>query len=267
MGILNVTPDSFSDGGQFSGPLEAVAHGLRLEAEGARILDIGGESTRPGAAEVDAGEEANRVLPVLEKLSKLKRTETLLSIDTFKPSVARLALEAGADILNDVTGFRDPAMLELAATTPSQPGIVLMHMQGSPRTMQREPRYEDVVDEVRAFFDRRLEACLAAGIAEERICFDPGIGFGKTLEHNLSLLRHFERLRPGNHPLLVGVSRKSFIGKILSSNDIGDRLWPTVALTSLLRESGAEIFRVHDVKPNSEALRMTEAILFGAGKG
>ncbi|MEM9479937.1 MAG: dihydropteroate synthase [Verrucomicrobiota bacterium] len=263
MGIVNVTPDSFSDGGQFAGPGEAVGHALRLDAEGADILDIGGESTRPGADEVAGTEEERRVIPVLEELAAKRSPETLLSIDTLKPSVAESALNAGADILNDVSGFRDPSMLELAATAPSRPAIVLMHMQGTPRTMQSEPRYENVVDDVRAFFEERLETCVAAGIAEERICFDPGIGFGKTLEHNLELLRNLNRLRPGNRPLLVGVSRKSFIGKILSTDGIQDRDWPTVALTSHLRESGAEIFRVHDVKPNFEALRMTEAILFG----
>jgi dihydropteroate synthase len=259
MGILNVTPDSFSDGGRHHRPRAALARARAMIAEGAGIIDIGGESTRPGAAPVAADDEAARVLPVIEALRA--EWDGPISIDTMKAEVARAALEAGADIVNDVTGLRDPAMVALAAETAC--GVVVMHMRGEPRTMQTDPRYDDVVAEVRAFFDSRLAALTAAGIDSEAIVFDPGIGFGKTLEHNLALLRGLGALQFGDRPLLIGLSRKSFIGRLLDSPDPAARDWPTVALTAWTRESGARIHRVHDVRPNADALRMVEAIRTG----
>ncbi len=257
MGIVNVTPDSFSDGGQFADLDTAVAHGLRLAAEGADILDIGGESTRPGAAPVGEAEELRRVIPVICGL--WEKTKALVSIDTMKPAVARGAVAAGADIINDVTGFRDERMIAAAAACDA--GLVVMHMQGEPQTMQHKPRYDDVVREVREFFERQIARLAAAGIDERRIVLDPGFGFGKTLDHNLALMRSLPELRVRGRPLLVGVSRKSMIGKAIGSERMADRDWPTVALTSFAREHGAAIVRVHDVKPNAGALRMTEAIL------
>lgn len=259
MGILNVTPDSFSDGGRHHRPRAALARARAMIAEGAGIIDVGGESTRPGAAPVAADEEAARVLPVIEALRA--EWDGPISIDTMKAEVARAALEAGADIVNDVTGLRDPAMVALAAETAC--GVVVMHMRGEPRTMQADPRYDDVVAEVRAFFDSRLAALTAAGIDPEAIVFDPGIGFGKTLEHNLALLRGLCALQTAGRPLVIGLSRKSFIGRLLDSPDPAARDWPTAALTAWTRESGARIHRVHDVRPNADALRMVEAIRTG----
>ena len=260
MGILNVTPDSFSDGGRHAGPAAALEHARRMIAEGAEIIDIGGESTRPGAAEVSVEEEIARTRPVVAALRA--EWDGLLSVDTMKAEVAAAALEAGADLVNDVSGLTaDPAMAGVCAATGC--GVVVMHMQGDPRTMQLSPRYEDVVAEVRGFFEERLAALVAAGIDPEAICFDPGIGFGKSVEHNLALLRALPELGVGGRPLLLGVSRKSFIGKVLGSPDLDDRAWPTVAITARTREAGVMIHRVHDVKPNVEAVRMVEAILFG----
>ena len=259
MGILNTTPDSFSDGGQFSELERAVAHGLEMEAEGAAIIDVGGESTRPGAAEVSADEELARVIPVIERLASELKSDTLISIDTSKAGVAAAAVAAGAAVINDVTGLAgDASMIEVAGDCDA--GIVIMHMQGTPRTMQAAPVYEDVVREVRDFFEESLGACEAAGIDPERVCFDPGIGFGKMLEHNLELLRNLGDLRVGGRPLLVGVSRKSFIGKLVADDTPEARAWGTVALTARARESGAEIHRVHEVRANVEAMRMAEAI-------
>lgn len=258
MGIVNVTPDSFSDGGRYLDHGRAVEHALQLAAEGAEILDIGGESTRPGAAPVEEAEELKRVLPVIRALRP--QTQALISIDTMKANVARAALEAGADIVNDVTGLRgDPDMPAVAAA--SQAGVVVMHMTGTPRTMQQQPAYEDVVAEVTAFFQERLRTLEDHGIAPERIVLDPGFGFGKTLEHNLRLLHALPAMTSLGRPLLVGVSRKSMIGQLLGDPDPSARDWPTVALTSYLRELGARVFRVHDVMANVHALRMTEAIL------
>jgi dihydropteroate synthase len=258
MGILNVTPDSFSDGGRHAGPTAALDHARRMIAEGAEIIDIGGESTRPGAAEVSADEEIARTRPVVAALRA--EWDGLLSIDTMKAEVAAAALEAGADLVNDVSGLTaDPAMAGVCAAGGC--GVVVMHMQGDPRTMQLSPRYDDVVAEVRGFFEERLAALVAAGIDPEAICFDPGIGFGKSVEHNLALLRALPELAVGGRPLLLGVSRKSFIGKVLGSLDLADRAWPTVAITARAREAGVMIHRVHDVKPNVEAVRMVEAIL------
>lgn len=260
MGILNVTPDSFSDGGRHGGPEGALEHARRMIAEGAGIIDVGGESTRPGAQEVPVAEEIARTLPVVAALRS--EWDGLVSIDTMKAPVAAAALEAGADIVNDVSGLTaDAAMAGVCAESGC--GVVVMHMQGDPRTMQLSPRYDDVVAEVRGYFEERLAALVAAGIDPEAICFDPGIGFGKSVEHNLALLRGLPELSVGGRPLLLGVSRKSFIGKVLGSTDLNDRAWPTVAITARTREAGVMIHRVHEVKPNVEALRMVEAILNG----
>ncbi len=261
MGIVNTTPDSFSDGGRYAAGDAAVARALQMESEGAGIIDFGGESTRPGAPAVDAEEERRRVLPALERFAALRAPGTLLSIDTSKPAVAAAALAAGADIVNDVTGMTNPAMREVAAEAGC--AVVVMHMRGDPRTMQQAPEYGDVVAEVREFFAGQIAACRAAGIGPERIALDPGIGFGKSLDHNLALLRGLPELRVAGRPLLVGVSRKSFIGKLLGTDELAARDAPTVALTSYCRERGAEIVRVHEARANVEAMRMTEAILSG----
>jgi len=258
MGIVNVTPDSFSDGGRFLDLEAAVEHALQLAAEGADLLDVGGESTRPGADPVSAEEEMRRILPVLERLRD--QTDVLLSADTSKAAVAEAALEAGADVINDVTGFRDPAMIAIAAA--SEAGLVVMHMQGDPGTMQQAPRYDgDVVAEVSAFLGGRLAALQEAGIDPERVVVDPGFGFGKTLVHNRELVLRLPEFRRLGRPLLVGVSRKSMISMLLDDPGIEVRDSPTTALTSALREQGASLFRVHEVRPSVEALRMTEAIL------
>lgn len=260
MGILNVTPDSFSDGGRHAALDSALAQVRRMIAEGAAIIDVGGESTRPGALAVPVGEEIDRVRPVIAAL----RAEWggWISVDTMKAEVAAAALAAGADVVNDVSGLlADSAMAGLCASRGC--GVVVMHMQGDPRTMQLAPRYDDVVVDIRAFFAERLANLVAAGIEPEALCFDPGIGFGKTLEHNLALLRGLADLAPDGRPLLLGVSRKSFIARMLGSDAMEDRLWPTVALTARAREAGVMLHRVHDVRPNLEALRMTEAILHG----
>jgi dihydropteroate synthase len=258
MGVLNVTADSFSDGGRFLAPDDAVRHALAMVAGGADIIDVGGESTRPGAEPVSAEIEMARVIPVIERLSA--QTDRAISIDTSKASVAAAAIKAGASIINDVTAMRaDGAMAIVAERTGA--GVILMHMQGTPRDMQANPHYGDVVAEVGDFFRQSFERALRCGINPMRIAFDPGIGFGKTVEHNLLLLKNLAALRIENRPLVLGVSRKSFIGKILEAPSHADRLWPTVALTSYAREQDANILRVHDVRPNAEALRMTEAIL------
>ena len=264
MGILNVTADSFSDGGQWLDAGRAVEHARAMAEEGAEIIDVGGESTRPGAEPVSEAEEMRRVLPVIERLSLLNArlaSRIIISIDTMKPAVARAAIECGAAIVNDVTGLRDPAMREVVRTTGV--GAIAMHMQGEPRTMQRAPRYDDVCGEIREFFRQTFAACLRSGIDPMRLAFDPGIGFGKTVEHNLALLRNLDSMRAGGRPLVLGVSRKSFLGKVLGSDATGDREWPTVALTSHGAARGANVFRVHEVRANVEALRMTEAILHG----
>jgi len=258
MGIVNVTPDSFSDGGRFRDAGRAVEHALALVAEGAEILDIGGESTRPGAEPVVEAEELRRVLPVIRGVRS--QTKVLISIDTMKAAVARAALDAGADILNDVSGLRgDAAMQRLMAD--SDAGIVVMHMLGEPRTMQEDPHYDDVVKEVHHWFAQRLAILQDAGISPERVVLDPGFGFGKTLEHNVALLRSLPELTVNDRPLMVGVSRKSMIAKLLGSASMEDRFWPTVALTAHVRDRGVGIVRVHDVKANVEAMRMMEAIL------
>lgn len=261
MGIVNTTPDSFSDGGRFASIDSALIHARRLISEGAAIIDIGGESTRPGADEVDESEEIRRVLPILEALAA-ECPGTALSIDTCKAAVARAAVAAGASIINDVTGFREAEMIAVAAETGA--GLVVMHMQGTPRTMQHDPVYTDLRGEITGFFADRFAALTAAGVQPEAIIFDPGIGFGKKLEHNLAILRELDQFTVEGRPILLGVSRKSFIGKILGSDDLDDRHWPTVAITSHAREQGIALHRVHEVKANVEALRMTEAMLRSA---
>lgn len=263
MGIVNVTPDSFSDGGRYLDTGRAVEHALSMVEEGADILDIGGESTRPGADPVDEAEELKRVLPVIRAVRST--TRTLISIDTMKASVARAALDAGASIINDVTGLRaDPAMIRLAAD--SQAGLVVMHMIGTPRTMQQQAEYEDVVADVKRYFEERHRVLSDQGIDPARIVWDPGFGFAKTLEHNLALMNALPDLAVHGRPVLVGVSRKTMISRLLESDDVADRDWPTVALTSQARELGARIVRVHQVQPNVHAMRMTEAILGGFEK-
>jgi dihydropteroate synthase len=256
MGVLNVTPDSFSDGGKFLDVDAAVARGIEMAKEGADIIDVGGESTRPGAEPVSTDEELRRVVPVIKKLRG--KVDAFISIDTSKAAVARAALDAGVSIINDVTGGRgDPEMLPLVAKTKA--AFVLMHMQGTPQTMQLAPRYDDVVSEVADFFLQQYGRVLECGIDPMGVAFDPGIGFGKTLAHNLELLRNLDRLRVHECPLVVGVSRKSFLGKLIGSAEISDRDGPTIALTALLRTRGADVLRVHDVKENVAALRVAEA--------
>jgi dihydropteroate synthase len=258
MGVLNVTPDSFSDGGDFFDVAEAVARGVQMAADGAQIVDLGGESTRPGAEPVSTEEELRRVVPVIEQLHD--KIDVVISVDTSKAEVAEAALAAGATIVNDVTGGRgDERMLPLIAKRNA--ALIIMHMQGNPRTMQTKPHYVDVVSEVADFFRQQYERALQCGIDPMAMAFDPGIGFGKTLPHNLELLANLRRLRIHDRPLVIGVSRKSFLGKLTNSSDVADRLAPTTALTALLRERGANVFRVHDVKENSAALRVAEAIL------
>jgi len=258
MGVLNVTPDSFSDGGKFFAAEKAVEHGLKMAVDGAHIIDVGGESTRPGAEAIAAEEELRRVIPVIEKLRA--KIDIFISIDTSKAAVARAAIEAGASIVNDVTGGRgDTEMMPLVAK--SQAAFIIMHMQGNPKTMQIEPRYDDVVSEVADFFRQQYARALECNVDPMAIAFDPGIGFGKTLEHNLELIDNLGALRVDERPLVVGVSRKSFLAKLIGSSNMSDRLAPVVALTPLLRARGADVFRVHDVKENANALRVTEAIL------
>jgi dihydropteroate synthase len=255
MGVVNVTPDSFSDGGKYLDPEAAVAHGLELVGQGADILDVGGESTRPGAEEVSVGEELERVLPVVEGLAGT----AVVSIDTSKAEVARLALDAGASIVNDVTALRhDSEVGSLCAERGAR--LVLMHMQGDPRTMQEDPRYGDVVEDVKAFLAERMEVALAAGVAEEGIWLDPGIGFGKDLGHNLELLRRLGELRALGRPLVVGTSRKSFIGKV-DGSPVGARLGGTIASSILAVAEGADVLRVHDVAEAAQATKVATAIL------
>ena len=258
MGVLNVTPDSFSDAGDFFDRETAVARGIQIAAEGADILDIGGESTRPGAESVSAEQELQRVIPVIEKLRG--KIDIPISIDTSKAEVADGALHAGASIINDVSGGRaDEEMLPLAAKRKA--ALVVMHMKGEPRTMQKNPHYGDVVREVADFFRQQYSRAIECGIDPMRLAFDPGIGFGKTSEHNLALLRNVEELRVNTRPLVIGVSRKSFLGKLVGSTQMSDRAAPTVALTAVLRARGADVLRVHDVKENVAALRITETVL------
>jgi dihydropteroate synthase len=257
MGIINVTPDSFSDGGRYFDTERAVARGLELAADGADILDVGGESTRPGSLPVPEAEELRRVVPVIGALRK--RTTCLLSVDTTKAAVARAALDAGADIVNDTSAFRfDPAMPGEVARSGA--GVILMHMQGTPLTMQQSPRYGDILDEIRAFLGERIRVAEAAAIPRERIIVDPGIGFGKTFEDNLVLLRRQEVFHELGRPLLLGFSRKAFLGRLLGLPP-EERLEGTIAAAVLSVERGAHILRIHDVGPVVRAVRAAEAIL------
>jgi dihydropteroate synthase len=253
MGIVNVTPDSFSDGGRFLRPEDAVTQGRRLRAEGADLLDIGGESTRPGAAPVSAEDEIARTAPVIAQLAPDAR----VSIDTTKVAVARAAIEAGATYVNDVSAFRfEPELAGLVADAGVE--CCLMHMRGEPRTMQEDPRYDDVVADVKSHLEERMAFAVAEGVPEERIHLDPGIGFGKTLEHNLELLRRLDEIVALGRPVLVGTSRKGFLGK-LTGRDVGDRLAGTIATNVLALGQGARLFRVHDVQPVRDALIVAAA--------
>jgi dihydropteroate synthase len=260
MGILNVTPDSFSDGGTYEESGAAVAQAARMAAEGASIVDVGGESTRPGAGPVPAEAELRRVLPVVDGIGALG-LDVQISVDTMKLEVAEAAVAAGATYVNDVTAFRhDPEMASLVADRGLD--CCLMHMLGEPRTMQDEPRYDDVVDDVRAFLEERLAAAVAAGVPEERVQLDPGIGFGKTVEHNLELLRRLGELQAIGRPLVIGTSRKTFLGRI-TGREVAERVHATVATSVLAYERGARVFRVHDVAPTADALAVTAATLAG----
>jgi dihydropteroate synthase len=259
MGVVNVTPDSFSDGGLFLDPEAAIAHGRALAAQGADLLDVGGESTRPGAQAVRAAEERERIEPVVGGLAGGGGARVPVSIDTSKSSVAAAALDAGAEIVNDVTALRaDPELAALCADRDC--GVVLMHMLGTPRTMQDNPTYDDVVDDVKSFLAERVEAAMAAGIDEERIYIDPGIGFGKTLDHNLELLRRLGELRDLGRPIVVGTSRKSFIGK-LTEREVDERLGGTIASNVLAAIAGADVVRGHDVLELRQAIDVAETIL------
>ncbi|MCA9211609.1 MAG: dihydropteroate synthase [Planctomycetales bacterium] len=256
MGIVNVTPDSFSDGGKFLSPDAAVDHALKLANEGATILDIGGESTRPYSSPVSESEELKRVIPVIERLApQLNKLDAYISIDTSKAAVARAAIDAGAEIINDVTGL-DAQMIDVALDL--EPGICAMHMQGTPQTMQDSPRYENVTAEILDYLKARRDYLLAAGINFERICLDPGIGFGKTHEHNLTLMNECGAFHQLSRPVLVGHSRKGFIGKLMVSAD-ADRTYATIGATMVLAQRGIQIVRVHDVAATRDALILFEA--------
>ncbi|MGI8804066.1 MAG: dihydropteroate synthase [Solirubrobacteraceae bacterium] len=260
MGVLNVTPDSFTDAGLFVETGPAVAHGLELERQGASIVDVGGESSRPGAFPVEGALERERVVPVVEGLLRAGLRATI-SIDTTKLAVAEAALAAGARYVNDISAFRgDPEMAGLVADRGAD--CCLMHMQGEPRTMQRDPRYGDVVDDVRAFLEERLDWAVREGVPEHRIMLDPGIGFGKTVAHNLELLRRLDELCTLGRPIVIGTSRKSFLGKI-SGRPAGDRLGGTIATNVMAYERGAGVFRVHDVAPVRDALALAAATVSG----
>ena len=256
MGIVNVTPDSFSDGGRFAGPAEAVRHAQRLVDEGADLIDVGGESTRPGAAPVEVEEEARRVVPVIRALAR--RLAVPVSIDTSKAAVAQRAIDAGASLVNDVTALRgDPQMAQIVAK--ARVSVILMHRRGTPQTMQQAPRYQDVVGEVRKFLAQASRRAQGAGIRSDRILLDPGLGFGKTVRHNLLLLRHLDALVALGQPVVVGPSRKSFIGRVLNA-EILDRLEGTLACVAYAMRQGAAMVRVHDVKPAVDLIRMWNAI-------
>ena len=255
MGIVNVTPDSFSDGGKFNTTDKAVAHGMELVEQGADILDIGGESTRPGATPVPLAEELNRVIPVIKALAQ---AGVPLSIDTYKPEVMRAAIDAGADIVNDVCALQENGALEIVAA--SQVGVCLMHMQGRPQTMQVDPQYQEVVKEVADFLAARLKAAEQAGIARERIVLDPGFGFGKRTEHNLTLLNHLSSLQSSGLPLLIGLSRKSVLGQVVGLS-IDERIHASIAASVVSVMKGANIVRVHDVKLTVDALKIVSAVM------
>jgi dihydropteroate synthase len=256
MGILNVTPDSFSDGGDFISPAAALERARGMVQEGADIIDVGGESTRPGSQAVSEEAELERVIPVIEAIAS--ELAVPISIDTSKALVMREAVAAGAGLINDVMALQEPGALQAAAETGAP--VCLMHMQGKPRTMQQNPQYEDVVEEVMMFFRQRLEACVANGIAREQLLLDPGFGFGKLLPHNLQLLADLGRFKELGRPLLVGISRKSMIGAILGDAPVDERLYGSLAAAVVAAERGAAILRVHDVKPTVEALKVRQAV-------
>ncbi|MEJ5377124.1 MAG: dihydropteroate synthase [bacterium] len=257
MGVLNVTPDSFSDGGRFYDPVKAIQHGLKMAKEGADIIDVGGESTRPGSEPISAQEEIKRVIPVIEALAS--EIQVPISIDTYKSEVAARALEAGAAILNDISALRfDPQMVKLVAE--QNVPVILMHMLGTPKDMQLDPRYEDVVGEILDFLNQRIQWAMSYGVAAEQIIVDPGIGFGKTLEHNLTILKNLSKFRSLGRPILIGTSRKSFIGKILGA-DVDQREDGTAATVALGICNGANIVRVHDVARMVAVVRVTDAVM------
>ena len=257
MGILNVTPDSFSGDGVVDTDA-AVARAWKFVEEGADILDIGGESTRPGSQPVSADEEMRRVLPVIERLMA-QNFPLPISVDTYKPEVAKRALETGACIVNDIYGLRQTGMLELVADF--QPAVVIMHMQGTPQTMQLNPTYTDCVREIRDFLREQAEKAIASGLPKEKIIVDPGIGFGKTVEHNLEILRRLSEIKALGYPVLIGTSRKSFIGKVLGIEVPAERVWGTAATVAIAIANGADIVRVHDVREMVQVARMTDAVL------
>lgn len=261
MGVVNVTPDSFSDGGHFFDKETAIEQGLRLFSEGAHVLDIGGESTRPGSEPITAEEELRRVLPVIKGIMA-EAPRAVVSIDTYRARVAEEAIQAGAQIINDVTALRgDEGMAALAATSGA--GLVLMHMQGQPKTMQLEPTYEDVVTEVGDFLLAQAQAAQAAGVERERIVIDPGIGFGKTIDHNLVLIRGLSRLRERGYPVLLGASRKAMLGTITGGKPVEERLWATIGAHVAGAMLGADMVRVHDVEPVRDAILVANAIMRG----
>lgn len=261
MGIVNVTPDSFSDGGKFAATNLAIEHALMLAEEGADILDIGGESTRPNATPVSLQEELDRVIPVIEALVKQfkqdKQVNIPISIDTYKPQVMQAAIAAGASMVNDVRALHEENALQIVAK--SNVGICLMHMQGTPQTMQQNPQYNDVVNDVKEFLAARLQSSIYAGVAKNRILLDPGFGFGKTREHNITLLQNLESFADLGQPLLVGLSRKSVLGQ-MTGNDVNARLYASIAASVIATMKGAKILRVHDVKATVEALKVVSAI-------
>ncbi|MBQ0724324.1 MAG: dihydropteroate synthase [Cycloclasticus sp.] len=255
MGVLNITPDSFSDGGRYSNPEDAADQALRMMSEGASIIDVGGESTRPGANPVSVDQELSRVIPVIEAIRK--KSNVVLSIDSSKPQVVAQAIAAGANIINDVYALRQPGAIEMAALL--QVPVCLMHMQEKPQTMQLKPDYVDVVDEVKAFFDERIAACVSQGIRRDNIILDPGFGFGKTLQHNLTLLSRLNEFANYRLPILAGLSRKSMLGALLDK-DVGDRAAASVTAALLAVIKGALIVRVHDVAETAEALMIYQAV-------
>ena len=260
MGILNVTPDSFSDGGRYLDVDHAIAYAHQMVEDGADIIDIGGESSRPGALPVSIDEELARVLPVIEDLAN--RTATLISIDTYKSAVARRALQAGAHIVNDITALGDVEMARVVAEMDA--GLILMHMKGVPRTMQRSPVYHDLIDEVQTFLRQRVDKAQAEGVCPDQIMIDPGIGFGKTAEHNIEILRRLDAFRSLDKPILIGTSRKSFIGRLLNLPNPDDRLEGTAATVAWAIAHGADVVRVHDVKAMCQVAQMTDAIHRGS---
>ena len=256
MGIVNVTPDSFSDGGKYSQLDQAIAHALKLAEEGAAILDIGGESTRPNATPVSLQQELDRVIPVIEALCG--QINIPLSVDTYKPQVMQAAIAAGASIVNDVRALQEPGALKVVAS--ANVGVCLMHMQGTPQTMQNNPQYNDVISDIKTFLQARLQATIGAGVPANRILLDFGFGFGKTREHNITLIQQLESFTELGQPLLVGLSRKSVLGQV-TGNDVDARLYATIAASVIAAMKGAKILRVHDVKATVEALKVVTAIM------